>query len=213
MPQFYLLDLPYSPHTFLTRMLRYRKWYATVKAGLIVEVRVEGRFGLELTPSVWTAMFSEWVHWKQHYLEFLPEKAQTVLDVGAACGETALLYFLHGARRVICVEPRQVNFELLERNSRRNSWDTIMVQEKFRPSLLASYDFDFMKMDCEGCESQLLNLDSLPPCVIEVHGKNLLRDLMARFPSLKLARQQPRSSRKFDLWILGSRSKVKGIQE
>jgi len=38
--------------------------------------------------------------WHKHYLPI----GQTVLDVGAGCGETALFYLKHGAQRVICIE-------------------------------------------------------------------------------------------------------------
>ena len=200
-PKFYMLDLPYPPHQFLSRMIRYRKW--SMKQALqTVSVKMENA-ELELMPSVWTAVFSEWIYWKQQYLEFLPKNAKTVLDVGAACGETALLYLLHGVERVICFEPGPDNFRLLERNSSRNSWNVSASQEKFHLGMLSSVDFDFMKMDCEGCEGELLKADRLPPCVMEVHqNKVRLEDLMKRFPGLRLAKRQV--GLRFGLSVIGS---------
>lgn len=158
---------------------------------------------LELIPSVWTAIFSEWTYWKQQYLEFLPKNAKTVLDVGAACGETAFLYLLHGAENVICLEPSPDRFRLLEQNRLRNSWNVSSFQEGFHLGMLTGLDFDFMKMDCEGCEGELLKADRLPPCVIEVHqDKVRLEDLMRRFPGLRLAKRQ--IGLRFGLSVIGS---------
>jgi hypothetical protein len=200
-PKFFMLDLAYPPHQFVWRMIRYRKW-SMKQANHIVRVKMENA-DLELMPSVWTAVFSEWSYWKQHYLEFLPKNAKTVLDVGAACGETALLYLLNGIEKVICLEPRPANFGLLEKNSLRNNWNISAFQEGFQLGLLTDLEFDFMKMDCEGCESELLKADRLPPCVIEVHQDRVrVEDLKRRFPGLKLAKRQTG----FGLWIVGSSS-------
>ena len=158
---------------------------------------------VELMPSVWTAVFSEWMYWKEQYIEFLPWNAKTVLDVGAACGETALLYLLHGAEKVICFEPGLDNFRLLERNSLRNTWNVSSFQERFHLGMLSSIEFDFMKMDCEGCEGELLKAERLPPCVIEVHqNKVRVEDLMRRFPGLRLAKRQ--IGLRFGLSVIGS---------
>lgn len=173
----------------------------------MVKVRIEGKIELELTPSAWTTVFSEWVYWKHHYTEFMPANTQTVLDVGAGCGETALLYFLNGVNRVICIEPDAERARLLEKNASTNHWNISITREKFDPGFLEQLDFDFMKMDCEGCESQLLKANKLPPCVIEVHGTELLRALWARFPQLKLAQLQ--TGLRFKLWILGSMSQIR----
>jgi hypothetical protein len=40
---------------------------------------------------------------------------------------------------------------------------------------------DFMKMDCEGCEAQLLGANILPTCVIEVHDGHILESLRSKF--------------------------------
>src|SRR5207245_10266420 len=46
---------------------------------------------------------------------------------------------------------------------------------------MLNLDFDFMKMDCEGCETQLLSADTLPACVMEVHDRHVLHALMNKF--------------------------------
>lgn len=172
----------------------------------MVRVLIEGKVELELTPSAWTAVYSEWVYWTHHYVEFMPATTQTVLDVGAGCGETALLYFLQGAKCVICVEPEVDRARLLERNSARNHWNTTIIRQEFNARLLDQASFDFMKMDCEGCESQLLRARAVPPCVMEVHGRQLLDALLASFPQLGLAKLQ--SGAKFDRWVIGSNSRI-----
>ncbi len=205
-PTFYVGNLAHPPIEFLSRFIHYRNWSVTGYTDSTVKVRIEGKVELELTLSAWTAVFSEWVYWERHYAEFIPRNLRTVLDVGAGCGETALFYFLHGAEKIICVEPEPDRARLLEKNSRDHGWNTSIVQGQFHPRFLEQFDFDFMKMDCEGCESELLNIDMLPPCVIEVHGRKLFDGLTTRFPRLEIAELQ--QDPKFDLWILGSRSRI-----
>ncbi len=200
-------DLQHPPPEFFSRFLRYHNWSITGRTESTITVRIEGKVELELTPSTWTVVFSEWIYWKQHYIEFLPPHAKTVLDVGSGCGETALLYFLKGAEKLICLEPDEEKANLLEKNSRRNRWNTTVLRRPFRTSYLKQLQFDFMKMDCEGCESLLLDVEELPPCVIEVHGQKRLDSLTAHFPTLRLANLQ--TGPKFDLWILGSSSRSK----
>ena len=55
-----------------------------------------------------------------------------------------------------------------------------IVERPFDKSMLR-WSFDFMKMDAEGCETQLLSLGSLPPCAVEVHDKATADKLQERF--------------------------------
>ena len=72
---------------------------------------------------------------------FYPPVGSTVLDIGAGCGETALFYLLHGARRVVCIEGDTEAVKLLKQNFRNDQRVTIV--DAF---------IDSIKMDVEGSE-------------------------------------------------------------
>ena len=139
-----------------------------------------GPYELELTPYYFELLWREWRSWKNWYLPPWSLTGKTVLDVGAGCGETALFYYLHGASRVIAIEPLTSLVPLLRKNMSRNKWDMKVVEGPFDLSML-DWDFDFMKMDGEGCEAQLLKANSIPPCAIEVHDKVIVDGLKERF--------------------------------
>jgi len=123
--------------------------------------------------------------WERLYLPKFSLKGKTVLDIGAGAGETAWFYFEHGAAKVIAIEPDRRLFELLRENANRNHWDVELLNIPFVVECLGK-KHDFMKMDCEGCESQLLEASSIKPCVIEVHSDLLASRLQERF-GLRLA--------------------------
>ena len=156
----------------------------------VVEI---GRYTLELTPYYFELLWREWRSWKNWYLPPWSLKGKTVLDVGAGCGETALFYYSHGASKVIAVEPQSSLISLLRSNMARNKWEMQIVEGPFQPSML-EWDFDFMKMDGEGCETLLLGANSLPPCAIEVHDTASLEGLRGKF-GLEVLPQK-------DNWIL-----------
>jgi len=139
-----------------------------------------GPYVLELTPYYFELLWREWQSWKNWYLPPWSLRGKTVLDVGAGCGETALFYYLHGASRVVAIEPESSLVLLLRKNMVRNKWDMEVVESPFQASML-EWNFDFMKMDGEGCEVQLLTANSLPPCAIEVHNKVVVDGLRERF--------------------------------
>lgn len=112
---------------------------------------------------------SQYDDWVKHYLP-LSLKGKTVLDVGAGEGETAKFYLEHGVRKVICIEPDTQSFRLLQVNAA--NWPIECCNKKFDISDL-NRSFDFMKMDIEGYEEELLNAEFDKPCVIEVHGLQL----------------------------------------
>ncbi|MHB8567577.1 MAG: class I SAM-dependent methyltransferase [Nitrososphaerales archaeon] len=126
---------------------------------------------------------SEHDKWKKWYL---PQNKQDirnkiVLDVGAGCGESAYFFLKYGAEKVICIEPDKKVFDTLVENSRVNSWNVELVNDYFDINKL-SREFDFLKMDCEGCEEQLLNLESIKPhSVIEVHSSIVSEKLERKF--------------------------------
>jgi SAM-dependent methyltransferase len=139
-----------------------------------------GPYVLESTPYYFELMWREWWSWRKWYLPPWSLKGKTILDVGAGCGETALFYYHHGASRVIAVEPQASLISVLKRNRDQNRWDMEIVEGPFDLSMLNRH-FDLMKMDGEGCEVLLLNLDSVPTCAIEVHDQVTVDHLVERF--------------------------------
>jgi SAM-dependent methyltransferase len=119
--------------------------------------------------------------WERFYAP-IPLKDKTVLDVGAGCGETAAFFFSKGASKVVAVEPNPQAVKLLEANARGNSWKLDTIFDSFKLEHL-SIPHDFLKVDCEGGETNLLEYTgpSLGPCVIEVHSPRIAKDLMAKF--------------------------------
>jgi SAM-dependent methyltransferase len=107
--------------------------------------------------------------WKKHYLP-INVKGLTVLDVGAGEGETARFFLEHGARKVLCIEPDEACFRRLTENARDRP--LTCFKKRFSKDDL-NLPFDFMKMDIEGFEVELLGAHFGKPCVVEVHGQEL----------------------------------------
>jgi hypothetical protein len=117
-------------------------------------------------------MLYEWKTWTKHYApRGFDFHGKTVLDVGAGEGETVEFYRLQGAGKFICVEPDPQRAARLRENSTRNGWDAEVFEEPFSLRFLER-EFDFMKMDCEGCEQILLGTRVAFPCVLETHGSS-----------------------------------------
>ncbi len=138
---------------------------------------------LRMTRSNLGIFLYEWSHWKRIYR---PTKfefgGKTVLDLGAGCGETAHFYFSLGAAKVIGIEPDQTAAAYFRENAERNDWNYELYRRKFKLADLQKH-YDFMKMDCEGCEKLLLQnaVKSLKPCVIEAHSVSISRELARKF--------------------------------
>lgn len=115
-------------------------------------------------------MLYEWGTWTRCYApRGFDFGGKTVLDVGAGEGETVELYRTLGAKNFICVEPDPRRAARLRENSAKNGWEAEVCEEPFSPKFLER-KFDFMKMDCEGCESALVGKPPTFPCVLETHG-------------------------------------------
>jgi len=110
--------------------------------------------------------------WEEDYLPASVE-GKVVLSVGDGCGETSLFYLRHGASKVIAVEKDPEPFELLCKNVKTNGLNVVPLNDSFSLDHL-KLGFDFMKVDVEGGERILLDLDRslLGPCVIEAHRFN-----------------------------------------
>ena len=148
-----------------------------------------GPYVLEVTPYYLELLWREWQAWKSWYLPPWSLSGKTILDVGAGCGETALFFYHHGAKKVIAVEPEASLIPILKRNMTRNEWNMEIVEAQFESSML-DWKFDFMKMDGEGSEDALVTARSLPPCAIEVHHKAVLDTLVERFGLRVLAQKE-----------------------
>ncbi len=161
-----------------------RRWRILERTQDHVTVQIAGH-KLKLVPGYLSIVFSEWhSEWERYYLPPFSIRGKTVLDVGAGCGETALFYLSHGANKVICVETNPRSLSFLEENAKANMWNVQIVPGFFNLDML-NYPIDFVKMDCEGCEEALLNVDRLPPIALEVHTAPILQSLVAKF-SLKI---------------------------
>jgi predicted nicotinamide N-methyase len=140
---------------------------------------------IKLLPYYANIVWREGIDWESEYLP-RSVRGKRVLDVGAGCGETALFYLSYGAKKVIAIEPDPDACVLLRHNL-ADLIDSGLVecrQKLFELDDLSN--IDFVKMDGEGCEEELLKLNSLPKIIMETHGKVLSEKLTAKFDLRKL---------------------------
>ena len=114
----------------------------------------------------YTVILDETKDWLKNYLP-VTVHGKTVLDVGAGAGESARFFLLHGASKVICIEPNPVPFCDLKINARHHN--IVAVNDFFRLMHL-EIPFDFAKIDVEGYEEMLLGVAVKRPMVVEVHS-------------------------------------------
>lgn len=140
------------------------------------------RFGhvLRLPTDNLGVLLGEWNDWSRDYIPQFSLKDKVVLDVGAGAGETALMFFLNGARKVISVESDLESINYLRTNALTNDWNMEIIHDEFNLAHL-SLGADFLKMDCEGCEKSLLLATTLPPCRLEVHSRAVQKALGSKF--------------------------------
>jgi tRNA G37 N-methylase Trm5 len=149
----------------------------------------------------------EWNQWEKYYLPEFSLDGKTVLDVGAGCGETAYFYFLHGAKRVIAIEMDPIHLGLLKRNSEldclnNETRELRIIPRPFELEDLTREKFDFVKLDIEGGEADLLKLDEIGfPLVLEAHGRELRDQLVKKFGFSVLVKALPLE----DVWLVGNR--------
>ena len=178
-PILYILGGTYLPHQALTLLWKRRAFKEIFTNGEHTILEVKGG-KLKMPLHYATLMLKEWDIWEKYYLPPFPLKGKTVLDVGAGCGETALFYFLHKAGKVLAVEPDIEAIKYLKENVRENQWNVEIFPEPFSLKHL-NLDFDFMKIDGEGCEELLLSMTHVgKPSVIEVHNNRLLSEFLKR---------------------------------
>ena len=169
-----ILENSYTPVKIIKAMYDFRSWKLVEHTDDTVSLEVGGQT-VRLPQRHARMTITEWYPvWMRFYLPDFDLSGKTILDVGAGAGETALLYYLNGAKSVIAVEPDPVMVSLLRENAATNGWDIEVIQDSFSLAYL-DRPFDFMKMDCEGCEGLLLG-QPIPnvPCMIEVHTPQIM---------------------------------------
>lgn len=128
------------------------------------------RSGLWLDDWAFFYMVTEGKDWNWIYIPPGGLEDKTVLDVGACCGETAYVFFKHGAKKVIAIEPDPQRCNLLSYNSYERGWPIEIYNRKFQLSDL-DIPHDFMKVNIEGYELLLLDRpEKIGPCVVDVHN-------------------------------------------
>lgn len=108
----------------------------------------------ELKPMCQSVEFHEYLR----YYTYNRWKGKTVIDIGADIGSSAIFFIMEGAQKVYLLENdmkcRDIYAQLRQREPyKRLLKDTELIEEAQLPSIKA----DILKMDCEGCESYLLN--------------------------------------------------------
>jgi len=179
-PAFYILGNAYLPHKALV-LLWLSRWINEVEHnGKYVIFEVKGQ-RLKVLKQYAFWMVNYWQRW-QNYIPSFSLRGKTVLDIGAGCGETALLFFLHGAHKVIAIEPDFEAISCFAENVRNNDWNVEIIASPFSVNLLKNLDYDFMKMatGLSLCEESLLEIEIDKPCVVEVHDKVLLTKFLER---------------------------------
>ena len=119
-------------------------------------------------------LIHEFTKWPRDYKFPSSLKNKTILDIGAGCGETIFYFALKGCRNFIAVEPNTQCADLLRKNAENNALNIRVYNDIFRKSHLNG-NFDFIKCDCEGGESILLEEEISKPTSLEVHGLDLIK--------------------------------------
>ena len=112
----------------------------------------------------------------------LPVKGKTVLDIGAYDGDTAELFLRLGAKRVICIEPDFNRYMKIIRNLYWEGSPIIVDNKQYDETDLKNYNWDCMKMDCEGYEALLYEKGwhkyiQGRPVVLEAHNWHVKEEL------------------------------------
>jgi precorrin-6B methylase 2 len=112
--------------------------------------------------------------------------SKTVIDVGAAVGDTALYFAKLGASHVYAFEMDKARCEMARANIERNSMQEriTLFEEPATADKINRLRYDFIKIDCEGCEYELvpnLTLDDASELVMEYHnGSDPLAEVLGK---------------------------------
>lgn len=163
--------------SYLPKVWRFSKLIDRVEGG-----KVWLKDGWVLDTEKAELMMREQDYWG-HYL-WSGLKGSTVLDIGAGCGETARLFLNNGAKTVICVDNDAACCYYLRHNALTKN--ITVISGSFEPSMVWSFNADFIKMDIEGYEVLLIEYlkrgliyaKDLRPMVIEAHSQYCINELL-----------------------------------
>ena len=127
----------------------------------------------------------EFSDWKGDY-GMIDFSGKTILDVGCHNFESGAFFVSKGASTVIGIDIDPEACAVAEMNRNAISPASKVICKKFELSDL-DRSFDFLKVDVEGAERILLELDTIPaPSAIEVHGMELIRRFKDKFSPDKI---------------------------
>jgi len=110
---------------------------------------------------------------------FLDCADKVIVDIGADYGSTPYFFLQKRAKRVIAIESFQLDYDALaayaEQEPRVIAIFKHVSNAKDYKDLIICFQPDIMKIDCEGCEAYLLDLDDrwfaqVPEYAIELHN-------------------------------------------
>ena len=105
---------------------------------------------------------------------------KVVLDIGADVGSSAIFFLLSGAKKVYMVENNPNYIKEYKRLKEIGYLNGILNNtELIDASDINNINFDILKMDCEGCELDLLTstlLDKAKEFVVAIHSLDILED-------------------------------------
>ena len=110
---------------------------------------------LELDDEHKNILENELRDWHEWYLPV----GDNVLDIGAGNGETAQFYLNHGAKKIICIEPKS---ELLTKNFGNDN-----------RVIIVPYRVDNIKSDCEGGEKNMIVETHFPFYIEQLKNSSL----------------------------------------
>ena len=173
LPCIWFIGESFYPPSFISLVRKARNW-SILNSGNDIIMRHKSGSIFNSNLRYCQLIMHEWTDWEKAYFPRLSLNGKTILDVGAGCGETALFFFRRGARKVICIEKDQSLLPFLTRNRILNQWNMEIIAEPFKLEHLSLLKFDYAKIDIEGAESALLQLDEINfPLCLEAHDKHL----------------------------------------
>lgn len=138
-------------------VLRATRWLDRID-GSDVYLRFEGRpvvvYGGLARGDLFCTFVDQTYRW-------LPVEGRSVVDIGAATGDSPIYFALRGAKRVVGFEPNDEAFRWFEENVRANGLSNVETVHTIAPpieEIVDRYSIDggILKMDCEGAEYDLI---------------------------------------------------------
>ena len=106
---------------------------------------------------------------------------KVVLDIGADVGSSAIFFLLSGAKKVYMVENNPNYIKEYKRLKEIGYLNGILSNtELIDASIINGLDFDILKMDCEGCELNLLTstlLDKAKEFIVALHSPDIIMNM------------------------------------